>query len=259
VTFEVLHDDGHQDDASFGLYGSSFDTLSDTGAALSLSIDDCATTDASNRHSDRPTDKNGNRLLSPSAMPTSGCLNDIDLPELNSHPDNLQSSELSLGDLSPIKLVYSKGSVPTIERRVMLYTNDANQNDEVDFDWRSDEVDLFHNSSQSNPFYVLRSARKAFDSIRYRLPCLVQPSAESNNITMSDFGSIRQYKCVVVSCICTLIATSLLASFPHRMEWATTLGKRRAHCGLIDRVPTSRICHLRFWGNTESSLQTIIA
>lgn len=195
MTFEVVHDD-----ASFGLYDSSFDSLSDTGTALSLGIvDDCTMADASHRHSSRNTNRSGNRILSPSAMPNAPGLNDIDLPDLNSQPDNLESSQLSLGDLSPIKLIYSEGSAPTVERRAMLQTNDACRNKESDFDWRSDEIDLFHSNTRSNPFYVLRSVRKAFDHIRYRLPCLLVPSGDSNIITMSSCGSIRQYNGVAVS------------------------------------------------------------
>jgi hypothetical protein len=194
VTFEVVHDD-----ASFGLYDSSFDSLSDPGVALSLGIDDGTMTDASHQYSNRPANRSGNRILSPSTKPYTTGLNDIDLPELNSPSDNFESSQLSLGDLSPIKLIYSEGSAPTVERQATLHTSDTCRSKESDFDWTSDEIDLFHSSTRSNPFYVLRSVQKAFNNIRYRLPCLFLPSEDSNHITMSSFGSIRQYKGVTVS------------------------------------------------------------
>ena len=202
VTFEVIHDDGHHDDASFGLYNSSFDTLSDAGAALALGVDDSMMADNSHRHSStRTPSRSGNRLFSSAATSHVPGMNDIDIPDLNSQNDNIESSDLSLGDLSPIKLIYADGSAPQIERRAASHVTDTYRNKESDFDWRSDEFDLFHSSTgnRSNPFYVLRSARKAFENIRYLLPCLCLPSGDTNTITMSNFGSIRQYKGVEVS------------------------------------------------------------
>lgn len=200
MTFEIINDDGHRDDASYDLYNSSFDSLSDTGAALSLGIEDCTMADPSYRHSTRPANRSGNRIFSPSALPHAPSLNNIDLPDLNSQSDNFESSELSLGDLSPIKLIYSEENAPKIERRATSHSNDTFRTKLSDFDWRSDEIDLFHSSSRSNPFYVLRSARKAFENIRYRLSCLCLTSGDSNSITISNFGSIRQYKGIVVRC-----------------------------------------------------------
>jgi hypothetical protein len=184
------------------LYNSSFDTLSDAGAALSIGVDDSLLVDTSNRNSSRTPNipVGGNRMFASSGLPQVSGPNDIDLPELNSAHDNLASGEISLGDLSPIKLIYSEGSPPIIERQVASYPIDTFRNEgSSDFDWRNDEINHLYTSSRSNPFYVLRSASKAFSNVRYLLPCLQSPSSDSNTVTMSDHGSIRQYKGVMVS------------------------------------------------------------
>ncbi len=179
------------------MYNSSFDTLSDAGAALSLGVDDSLIVDTASRNSTRTPNIGGNRMFSSSGLPQVPGPNDIDLPELNSAHDNLASGE---SDLSPIKLIYSEGSPPRMERQVASYPTDTFRNKgSSDFDWINDEINHLYTSSRSNPFYVLRSASKAFSNVRYILPCLQSPSSDSNTVTMSNFGSIRQYKGVMVS------------------------------------------------------------
>ena len=163
-----------------------------------LGVNESTGVNPTHRYDDRTTNRSGNRIFSSSSVSHGQDPNDIDLPELNSPKYNLESSEMSLGDLSPIKLIYSEGSSPKIARRAASHSSDTFHNNASDFDWRSDDVNLSYISNRSNPFYVLRSASKAFANVRYLLPCLRVPPNEANTITMSNLGSIRQYKGVMV-------------------------------------------------------------
>jgi hypothetical protein len=93
-------------------------------------------------------------------------------------------------------MIYTNDSAPRIERRGSPRTFYAHQEKGLDaaVDWRDNSNDQAHNNHRSNPFYVLRSARKAFENFQYLLPCLQSLNSEATAITMSDFGSIRQYK-----------------------------------------------------------------
>lgn len=186
--------------------------MSDTGAAL-FGVDDTMTAITSHRYENRTLNRNGSRVFASSAVSHGQGSNDIDLPELKSPNYNFESSDMSLGDLSPIKLIYSEGSPPKIERRAESHSTDTYNTKGSDFDWRSDEINVSYPSNRSNPFYVLRSANKAFASLRYLLPCLRLPPSETNTITMSNFGSIRQYKSAMVRFQASKLKISVNASF----------------------------------------------
>jgi hypothetical protein len=115
----------------------------------------------------------------------------IALPELkNDH----STSELSIGDLSPIKVLYSKSRTPRIERRSSSFLDGLPESGSVlPFDWRSETSHHLY-SSRSNPFFVLRSARNAFGNVKYLLPCLQASFAGAGTIHLSDLGGIRQYR-----------------------------------------------------------------
>jgi hypothetical protein len=134
---------------------------------------------------------------------------EISLPDLKSQRD-IESSELSVGDISPIKLVYTSstsfheaGNVPREDAFMnqtkyafppsMLPVDIQRDASVVPTDWRED-IDTFNpQGKKSNPFFVLRSSRKAFENVKYLLPCL-SSSTGVCPVNMSDYGSIRQYK-----------------------------------------------------------------
>jgi hypothetical protein len=185
------------------LYNSSFDTLSENGVTFSVGSDDPLLTDATRRKEceDRTVYRDASQLFQASNVPPAPGPNESDLPELSSPDEIFVSSELSVGDISPIKLIYSEGCAPQIDRRADAHSFDFGfeKGSNVSIDWRTDETNRLFSSNQSNPFFVLRSVRKAFENFRYLLPCMHLPPDDSNKITMSDYGSIRQYKPSIVS------------------------------------------------------------
>ena len=135
-------------------------------------------------------------MFSPSSVPTrEGAVEnapcDIALPDLKTD----HSSELSIGDLSPIKVAYTKGRTPRIERRSSPYGFDGlpDSGSVLPFDWRSDSSLHLYNT-RSNPFFVLRSARKAFANVKFLLPCLQVSFSGTGAIHLSDVGGIRHYR-----------------------------------------------------------------
>jgi hypothetical protein len=186
--------DQHRDDASYGFCNSSFDTFSDAGGAFG--VEDAML---------NPEDSGGVRfnnsgtplIFSPSSAPMregeteGGGPCDIALPDLK----NDHTSELSIGDLSPIKVVYSKGRTPRYEGRSSPVVLDSlpDSGSVLPFDWRSETSHHLY-STRSNPFFVLRSARRAFGNVKYLLPCLQSLSAGAGTIHLSDIGGIRHYR-----------------------------------------------------------------
>lgn len=117
--------------------------------------------------------------------------------------DTNSSSEMSVGNISPIKFVYSSNAArlhPTsvAKNKIIfppscLYSRDKAMEASPTFakEWRSDYVQHCH---RSNPFFVLRSSREAFENTKYLLPCLRSMNT-SCPVNMSEHhGSIRQYK-----------------------------------------------------------------
>lgn len=181
----VVRLDQH-DDVSFGLCNSSFDTFSDAGGGF---VGDETMLNSEDGRGTTPL------RFSPSSAPTRECDADggpcdIALPELKTD----HSSELSIGDLSPIKVVYSKGRNPKFERRPSSVLDGLPDGSSVlPFDWRSETSHHLYNT-RSNPFFVLRSARNAFGNVKYLLPCLQASFAGAGSIHLSELGGIRQYR-----------------------------------------------------------------
>jgi hypothetical protein len=165
---------------------SSFDTLSDPGRAF----------------------EGDDAIFSPVARGTSHVrLHQTEsLPASAVHlaPRNLEASDASLGDISPIKVVYmdhpdtrSESQLqeafgdPTTTRYVRQAQHPTSV---IPVDWMQDDEDHYNlRASRSNPIYVLRSSRKAFDKVKYLLPCLSSTIGQCS-VHLSDRGNIRQYK-----------------------------------------------------------------
>ena len=174
---------GNHEDNSFALFSSSFDTLSESGnylreAAPQYSFAATPLSPATGR-SNRKQDSNANRAI------------DIALPDLR---HDAEESDYSLGDMSPIKLVYagppaaSKGR--RIETEVMVHPSHTAREGGQGSEWGL--IDQYVQGSASNPFYVIRSSVKALENCRYLLSCL--RGADICPVHISEFGHIRHYK-----------------------------------------------------------------
>lgn len=176
---------------------SSFDTLSDAGGTFGMGSDDFILTPS-----------NHGRILQTSSARGAGIVN-ISSPELKLQQD-LESSELSVGDISPIKLVYTSSTSVHEARNeprqdafmspsmyafapTPFQADTQNDTSVIPADWRQDAGYFNPYGRRSNPFFVLRSSRKAFENVKYLLSCL-RSSIEACTVNMSDHGSIRQYK-----------------------------------------------------------------
>lgn len=190
VSDDVICLEQQRDEASFGLCNSSFDTFSDAGGAFGVDETMLNSEDGGVRlNADSAP-----FVFSPSVPPREGDADggpfDIALPELK----NDHSSELSIGDLSPIKVSYSKGRTPRIERRSSNAPDGLPETSSVfPYDWRSETSHHLY-STRSNPFFVLRSARNAFGNVKYLFPCLQASFVGSGAIHLSELGGIRQYR-----------------------------------------------------------------
>ena len=121
------------------------------------------------------------------------------------------SSEMSVGDMSPIKFVYNHSSAapqhtpmaaavhknrfPPPRYPPYHYPNDHSipmmPPPIVPNEWKRSEPQSIQ---RSNPFFVLRSSRHAFSNVKYLLPCLRSVSATVCPVNMSGHGSIRLYR-----------------------------------------------------------------
>ena len=106
---------------------------------------------------------------------------EIDFPDLEQDAH----SDYSLGDLSPIKLVYAGGN-PRSSPPPAHPGSYNGQSRPGEF------ISGGTDSMVSNPFYVIRSARKMFESCKYLLPCL--RGMDVCSVHISEFGHIRGYK-----------------------------------------------------------------
>ena len=61
-----------------------------------------------------------------------------------------------------------------------------------DYHWRQREYRRENDQQVSNPFYVIRSCQKAFESCTYLLPCLRDVNVVSVNL--NRYGHIRRYQ-----------------------------------------------------------------
>jgi len=131
---------------------------------------------------------------------------DLNMPELKPQHE-INSLDLSFGDISPIKMVYSntcssfqvgannvKPPAPLMTQAknafpAAIFPETQCEAPIVPADWQQeDTVFVAH---RSNPFFVIRSMRKVFENLKYLLPCLRSMDCQIN---MSDYGSVRQYK-----------------------------------------------------------------
>jgi hypothetical protein len=191
-----MREDHHYDDTSLGFFNSSFDSFSDTGGAFGIGTDEAVLPQY--KQLDGVHLHGGTSRIFPSSSIPRGSEapspSDIALPDLKIHTDFRESSELSVGDMSPIKLIYTNDRTPKIERRSSQFLVDdhCEAGSVLPVDWRNETNHLY--SDRSNPFFVLRSARKAFENVQYLLPCLQSSIGEAGTINVSNLGSILHYR-----------------------------------------------------------------
>jgi hypothetical protein len=129
--------------------------------------------------SNRKQDSNANRGI------------DIALPDLK---HDTEESDYSLGDISPIKLVYGGPTAVSEGRRMeteaMAHPSPTAREGGQGSEWGP--IDQYVQGSASNPFYVIRSSVRAFENCRYLLSCL--RGADICPVHISEFGHIRHYK-----------------------------------------------------------------
>jgi hypothetical protein len=175
----------HEDNHSFALFSSSFDTLSEPGNYLRETAPHEGYTFAATPlspvtgRSNRNQDSNTNRGI------------DITLPDLK---HDAEESDYSLGDMSPIKLIYGGPTAASqgrrLETEVMVHPLPTASEGGQGSQWGP--IDQYVQGSASNPFYVIRSSVRAFDNCRYLLSCL--RGADICPVHISEFGHIRHYK-----------------------------------------------------------------
>ena len=175
------------DDPSLPLFANSFDMLSE---ADQYSFSD---------HAISPPATRGRS--SHSVFTSSGHL-DLSLPEFK-HPPAAADS-YSLGDISPIKLHYNNsGSLDDGHRLGDSFFEEHGLDSAMPPCHTTPDVVYFPDSTAgpvSNPFYVLRSVKKAFEGCKYLLPCLDGQDLCPVNIT--THGPIHHYRASTV-CRCS--------------------------------------------------------
>lgn len=163
------------DESSFQLFASSFDIMSE--------VDHFSLSD----HAVSPAETGGPGVENPaSSYPPPGKNLDLALPELKRSPTS-NTDSYSLSDISPIKVVYNKNihAGPSVayedhpHRLEDTYRRERSQPPPLEVTthqvWRTSDDVCFRGSdsrSISNPFYVLRSVRKAFEGCKYLLSCV---------------------------------------------------------------------------------------
>jgi hypothetical protein len=173
--------------SSFGLMNGSFDTLSDAGCRA-FEGDDAILSPVARGTSHV-------RLHRTESLPTSA---------VHLAPRDLEALDASLGDISPIKVVYMDQPDARSQAQLQEAFGDAraarfvrqaqHPTSVIPVDWMQDDADHYNlRASRSNPIYVLRSSRKAFDKVKYLLPCLSSTMGQCS-VHLSDRGNIRQYK-----------------------------------------------------------------
>jgi hypothetical protein len=170
VSSETAHDDQHEH-SSFSLFNASFDTISDTG--LGLASDETIQTPF--RRKDRVI------------FTARSNKSNMELPDLKHHGD-----DYSLGDISPIKMEYRSNAerldISAYQPSAISYDRYHKQIPVIPGDWQAEGK---YQIARSNPFFVIRSNRRVFESFKYKLSCLW---AVDNYINISEYGGIRQYR-----------------------------------------------------------------
>ena len=163
------HHDWHNDDSSFALFNQSFDTISEIGGtSFGLETDDVFQSPAKQaRHSQIANAKNEHAIEEAST-----------------------SSEISIGDISPIKLVYDARPLPIPPAmHKNRFSNTMDVLPAMPNEWKKEVARQTH---RSNPFFVLRSNRSIFANMKYLLSCI--RSSSTCPINVSRKGSIRLYR-----------------------------------------------------------------
>jgi len=193
VSSEAAPDDQHElhnDESSFSLFNQSFNHSFDTAMSESFGMEDALLSPQQQQNQSHTTTLHHHHVTG------------ISFSGMKMGEDVNSSSETSVGNISPIKLVYSSNAARLHPSSAAMnkkrfppssYPRDSAMGAPpiIAHGWKSDDVQHCH---RSNPFFVLRSSRKAFENTKYLLPCL-RPMNTSCPVNMSEHhGSIRQYK-----------------------------------------------------------------
>jgi hypothetical protein len=155
----------HNDDPSLHSFGNSFDMLSE---ADQFSFSDRGLSPAEGRRS-------RNRFYG-IASPAGAFANQDLKPSPTDTTDNV-----SLSDISPIKLVYHSNGVLSEARRA----DDGSLERHAYNSPAATRANTFlaGPAAVSNPFYVLRCVQQAFQRCKYLLPCLREPAICPVNVS----------------------------------------------------------------------------
>ena len=169
-------DENPDECSSFALFNESFDTISQTGRELSPS----SAGDAFAMSGPVLSPSVGRTRMSNTRRPV-----DISLPKLKH--GGYDSSECSIGDISPIKVAFNSSNRSATGNRgveapphFISHPNEASWQQQAGFD------------SVSNPFFVIRSSARALQVCKYPLPCL--QGVDLCRVNMSGFGNIQHYR-----------------------------------------------------------------
>jgi hypothetical protein len=166
----------HNDDPSLHSFGNSFDMLSE---ADQFSFSDRGLSPTEGRRS-------RNRFYGV-ASPAGAFANQDLKPSPTDTTDNV-----SLSDISPIKLVYHNNGVLSEARRADDGSRPLERHSYGLNPGTGANTILPGPAAVSNPFYVLRSVQQAFQRCKYLLPCLREPDICPVNVSKS--GPFRHYR-----------------------------------------------------------------
>jgi hypothetical protein len=174
-----------KDSEDFELFSESFDTLSEVGRHLSAVADDDDTFSLSGP------------VLSPSFPPRGGAGRslphrrrvDIALPKLKAADED---DDFSLGDISPIKVVFGnnkRSSTIHCSRRLDMDLTPPPHfiSGPPMLPWNPHPP-----PSVSNPFYVIRSSSHHLAGCKYTLPCL--QGVDMCRVHVSEYGHVHHYR-----------------------------------------------------------------
>ena len=107
------------------------------------------------------------------------------------------SVDISVGDISPIKLVYMNSNSASCghhqSQRDFSHSSYAcGQRDAsvIPSDWQQGQMNAV--THRSNPFFVIRSSHRVFGKLKYLLPCV--RTITQCQVNMNEYGSIRHYQ-----------------------------------------------------------------
>lgn len=95
-----------------------------------------------------------------------------------------------MGDISPIKLSWANNNGPPVEpRRSIDDLLSGYHSLEATASWKFQHRFEY---GTSNPFFVIRSSKKAFAGCKYQLPCL--SGDDVCQVNVSEHGQIHHYR-----------------------------------------------------------------